>query len=118
MKEAEFKRKTEKAFALMSESGLRKSNRIPFTYRFLWGMGIKKVPALFASFGSNVCFLGIYFAVFYGCIMWFITRHPRGMGILSSIVTSLFAGLFYGICMAVVFRSRRKAKSLPDWKQL
>lgn len=118
MKVAEFKRKTEKAFALMSEKGLRKSQRIPATYRLLWWMGIKKTPALFSSFASNVCFLGVYYAVFWGCCMWFVTWRPRGYSPLASVITALVAGLLFGLCMAAVFRSRRKAKDLPDWEQL
>ncbi|MGK3125854.1 DUF6404 family protein [Candidatus Pantoea formicae] len=118
MNDAEFKRKTDRAFALLEEKALRECNRIPLTYRLLWSAGIKVPPALFASFGSNVCVLGAYFAVFYGCIMWLITWRPQGMSPLTSAVTSLLAGLFYGICMAAVFRKRRKAMDLPVWEQL
>jgi len=118
VKDEEFKRKTEKAFVLMCEKKLKKTTRIPFTYRLLWSMGIKIPPAIFASFGSNLCFLGAYFAVSYGCIMWFVSWQPRGMSPLTGLITSLIAGLFYGVCMAFVFRKCRKAARLPDWEQL
>jgi len=118
MKDAEFKRKTEKAFALLRERGLRKKNRIPLTYRLLWSVGVKKRPALFDSFGRNACFLGVYFALMYGGIMWFVSWRPQGMNPITSLISSLLAGLFYGLCMAALFRSRRKSQDLPDWEKL
>jgi hypothetical protein len=118
MEDAEFKRKAEKAFALMAEKGLRKKNRIPFTYRLLWKTGIKIPPALFASFGINVGALGIYFAVFWGFSMWFLVWRHDGFSPLLSIFVVLLAGFFYGLCMAGVFRKRRKACGLPEWEQL
>lgn len=118
MEDAEFKRKADKAFALMAEKGLCKTTRIPFIYRMLWSLGIKAPPALFASFGSNLCILGVYYAVVYGCIMWFFSWHPRGMIPLTGLITSLITGLFYGACMAIVYRKRRKGSGLPEWEQL
>lgn len=118
MKDAEFKRKREKAYALMSAAGLRKSQRIPATYRLLWWMGIKRPPVLFAGFVSNVLLLGGYYAVLWGGIMWFVTWHPRGYSPLASMITAVAAGLLFGLIMATIFRSRRKAKGLPDWKNL
>lgn len=118
MKDAEFKRKTNKAFALMVEKGLRKNHGVPWSYRLLWWMGLKVPPAVFNSFGANVLLLGLYFGFFYGLIMWFVTWHPDGMPPSKAIIMSSFAGLFYGVCMAAVFRNRRKAKGLPEWKAL
>lgn len=118
MTDAEFKRKTDKAFALMVETGLRKSQRVPFTYRLVWSMGLKLPPALFNSFGANLLLLSAYFGVSYGLLMWFITWHPGGMSPSEAIITSLLAGLFYGVCMAAVFRNRRKSKGLPEWEEL
>lgn len=118
MKDAEFMRKTDKAFALMSEKGLRKSLRAPFTYRLVWSLGLKVRPALFASFGINVLFLGVFFAVTYGVIMWFVSWRPHGWSPETSIITSIIAGLFYGICIAAKLRNRRKIKGLPVWEEL
>lgn len=118
MKDAEFRRKREKAYALMLEKGLHKNDRIPFLYRLLWRAGINVPPALFANFACNVCVLGTCYAVFWGCCMWFVTWKPRGYSPLASVIIALAAGLLFGLWMAVAFRSRRKAKGLPEWRQL
>ncbi|MCZ4061145.1 DUF6404 family protein [Pantoea sp. LMR881] len=61
MKDAEFS-KRKKAYALMAATGLRRSQRIPATYRLLWWLGIKKRPALLPVFGATLILLGGYYA--------------------------------------------------------
>jgi hypothetical protein len=118
VKDAEFKRKRKKAYALMAATGVRRNQSIPATYRLLWWLGIKKRPALFASFWSNLILLGGYYAVFWGGMMWFITWQSRGYSPLASVITALAAGLLFGLIMASILRRRRKAKCLPGWEQL
>ncbi|WP_376751039.1 DUF6404 family protein [Pantoea piersonii] len=68
---------------------------------------MKKRPAIFSSFASNLLLLEGYYDVFWGGMMWFVTWGPREYSPLVSVITALAVGLLFGLIMAAVLWSRR-----------
>jgi hypothetical protein len=89
----------------------------PPAYRLLWAAGIKATPPLFASFASIAIGQGVYFGVFWGLFMWIFmwSKQSPPMPLSVAFITSVFAGVMFGLIMAVIYRRKAAKLGLPSW---
>ena len=117
-KDADFVRRKERALAIMAEKKMWRSNYAPPLYRLLWKLGVNIPPPPFAFFWTNLFSFAAMYTLFWGTMMWFICWKPRGTSVTSAIITSLLAGLIFGVSMALFHHWRKKANNLPEWDRL
>ena len=101
---------------VLISKGEKKSNASPPLYRLLWKLGLELPPPIFAGFIHNLIVQGGMFAIGWGTIMWFMMWRNEGKSLYVAIAASLFAGILFGIAMAVVWRRRNKKLGLGPWK--
>jgi hypothetical protein len=99
----------------LSLKGLSPYTSAPPLYRLLWRLGFDIPPPPFASFASNALMMGITFAVVWGLLMWFVLWRGE-FSTIAAIVTSVVAGVCFGLAMAAYYRWRVSKLGLPRWE--
>lgn len=117
-KDAGFESRKKHAIEIMAEKGMWSSSYAPPLHRLLWKLGVNLPPPPFASFWVNVFTFGSMYAIPWGMIMWFITWKNHGATLTYALITSLMAGLLFGVLMALFHYRCKKANKLPEWNQL
>lgn len=110
-----FDEKKKRALALMEERKMWRSSYAPMLTRLLWKLGIKVPLPPFAPFWLNVLYFGGFFGTLWGTFMWFTLWKSENCGALMALQKSCFAGLFFGLWMALYYYWLKKVKKLPDW---
>jgi hypothetical protein len=88
----------------------------PPAFRLLWAIGLKVPPPFFLGFFSLAFSMGILFAVSWGILMWlFLWRRAQNVPTEVFIITSIIAGVVFGISMAFYYRWKAKKLNLPSW---
>ena len=100
----------------LTQRGIGKYTAAPPLYRLLWRLGIEVPPPHFASFSSLALFMGIFFAVFWGLFMWLFVWREDNVPIAVGIVSSVIAGVLFGLAMAAYYRWRAQKLALPRWE--
>src|SRR5215212_6246828 len=99
-----FEQKLTAALGLLASTGMWRSNYAPPFHRLLWKLGAKTPPPHFLGFTANFVSTGVWFGAAWGLLMWFIVWSRQGMSPYAAFVTALFAGVFFGVCMAGYYR--------------
>ncbi|WP_019027757.1 DUF6404 family protein [Colwellia piezophila] len=113
-----FPDKLEAAQKELSETKIWKSNHNPPISVLLRKLGFKIRPFHYCSFMFNFLTSSLWFGGAWGLIMWFTTWQPNDMPIQIALLTSLFAGLLFGLFMALYFKRSAKKNNLSDWQKL
>ena len=111
-----FEQKLTAALGLLASTGMWRSNYAPPLHRLLWKLGAKTPPPHFLGFTVNVVSAGVWFGVAWGLLMWFIVWSRQGMSPYAAIVAALFAGVFFGLCMAAYYRYGARKHRIPLWR--
>jgi len=98
-----------------SRRGIGRYTAAPPIYRLLWWLGLEVPPPHFAGFWPLALSMGLFFAVTWGLLMWLLLWRSEDMPIAVGIVTSLLAGLAFGLIMAAYYRWRASKLALPRW---
>ncbi len=96
--------------------GIGRNTAAPPLYRLLWRLGVEIPPPHFAGFWPLALSTGPFFAVCWGLLMWFLLWRSDDMPVAIAVVTSLLAGLAFGLIMAAYYRWRARKLALPPWK--
>ncbi|AIY44169.1 hypothetical protein LT85_5011 [Collimonas arenae] len=104
------------ALEKLATTGIWRSNYAPPVYRLLWWAGISVPPPHFVGFVRNFVFSGGVFGIAWGAIMWFGIWSHGGMSALHAACATLFAGVFFGLVMALYYRHGARKYQLAQWK--
>jgi hypothetical protein len=111
-----FEQKLTAALGLLASTGIWRSNYAPPLHRLLWRIGARVPPPHFLSFTANFVSAGVWFGVVWGLLMWFIVWSHQGRSPNAAFVAALFAGLFFGLCMAAYYRYGARKHGIPLWR--
>lgn len=106
------------ALARLAQTPLARGNYQPLPTLILWMLGARVKPPHFQGFVANLLTSGIYFALVWGVLMWFILFAPREASPLAALQMSIFVGLLYGLVMAFYYRRSARKQGLPSWESL
>jgi hypothetical protein len=109
----------EKIAYLLNDLGQKRVNKYtiaPPLYRLLWRLGIKVLPPHFAGFWSLTLFMGAFFAVGWGILMWLMAWHGERMPAKAAVGVAAIAGFLFGLAMAGYYRWHSRQLTLPPWK--
>jgi Family of unknown function (DUF6404) len=93
--------------------GISKSICNPPLDRILRKLGFTFRPAVFWSPLIAATVMGTYFAVVWGVAMHFIAWGDRALSL--QLITSIVAGLTFGVVMAAINAIVRKRRKIPAW---
>ncbi len=112
--------KVNTALALLENTGIWRSNYAPLLHRLFWRAGITIPPPHFASFKFNFIFLGVWFGVVCGLMMWFMfwSNHDKSSSESAAIIGTSLAGVLYGMFMALYYRIGARKHGLPSWSSI
>jgi hypothetical protein len=113
-----FQDKLEAAQKELNETNIWKSNHNPPISVLLRKFGFNIRPFHYCSFISNFLNASLWFSVVWGLIMWFSTWQSNDMSVQVALITSLSAGLLFGIIMAVYYKHSAKKNNLSGWHKL
>ncbi|RUO31997.1 hypothetical protein CWE12_03125 [Aliidiomarina sedimenti] len=113
-----FEIRKQAAMQELKASGIWKSNSMPPALIILWKLGIKAKPPHYKRFMQNALPLGVWFAVVWGLLMWFLQWRHQGFPVSAAIVTALVGGVFFGVFMAAYYRWSARKHQLSDWVDL
>jgi Family of unknown function (DUF6404) len=98
--------------------GISPYTAAPPLYRLLWRLGIEIPPPLFAAFLPNAFLMGGFFTCSWGLFMClFIWAGDGKVSAFFALQASLFAGLMFGITMALYLRYKARQLNLPPWSE-
>jgi Family of unknown function (DUF6404) len=100
----------------LRERGIKKGLAAPPVYRFLWKFGFHVAPPHFATFAANALLLGIFYAVFWGILMWLLFWRRENISTAAAIIASACFGLVMGVASAISYRRKARELSLPRWE--
>ncbi|MGX5915093.1 DUF6404 family protein [Aliidiomarina sp. Khilg15.8] len=106
------------ALAHLAQTPLSRGNYQPLPTLLLWMIGARVRPPHFQGFAANLLTSGLYFAIVWGLLMWFILFAPRGASPLAALQMSILVGLLYGAVMAFYYRHSARKHRLPSWESL
>jgi membrane associated rhomboid family serine protease len=110
--------KLQKMYAHLPALGITPYTAAPPLYRLLWSLGIEIPPPIFSPFLMTAALMGVFFAIGWGSIMWFISwsRDPD-FSVTSAAVAAVVAGLLFGLIMASYLKYKSKQLNLPPWSE-
>lgn len=113
-----FDEKKSRAFALMAERNMRRSEYVPPLYRLLWKAGWKVPPPVFNPFWSNFLLSAAGFSLLIIPIMLLLNWRSVPDEWPQILRNCLQMGLIYGLLDAGHHFIRHKANRLPGWNKL
>lgn len=113
-----FEAKKKHAIAIMESKRMWRSNYAPPLLHLAWKAGLKIPPLPFASFWQITLLMGGWFGPAWGICMWFFTWKDTGIQPGTAFVSSVVAGICFGVLMATYHWWRKVVNNLPDWDSL
>src|SRR5437660_5224471 len=92
--------KREAALKVLAATGIRRSNYAPPLVRLLWRLGLDVPPPHFGNFWGTALFMGSFFGVGWGLIMWLFVWSLQGIPVAFVFSTAIGAGVMFGLSMA------------------
>jgi hypothetical protein len=116
---SEFEIKKEKALGLLQATGMRQSVYMPLILRLLWRLGFRVPPPHFVRFRVLALVSGLYFAIVYRLVIWFVDCIIRGrtQSIYPWVFTAI-AAVIYGVGISMYYDDGRRKHQLPSWSSL
>lgn len=114
----DFDRRHAAALTEMAVAGMKASQANPLGARLLAKAGFRTIPAPYRSFQSNTLFMGLYFGVLWGVLMYFWIWRGQNMTVQHAVAAAAVAGLLFGLGMAAVANWQRKRWHLSRWQDL
>ena len=113
---AEFERKLAGARAELAAAGI--STYYSWLDRALPRLGLRLRPSHDRNPWRVGIAMGVYFTVFYGPSMWVLVWAAHGMPILLAMGAAVFAGVLFGVFMALSLAFSRRRHRLTRWEEL
>ena len=114
----DFAKRKEAAFEVMKAKGIKPSNYAPPLLRLLWSIGVEVRPPHFAGFWSTAAWMGAFFGLGWGGVMWVLSWDAKGIPLKGVAAMVVGAGAIFGLAMAAYYANDRKKHALPSWDEL
>lgn len=94
-------------------------NYEPPLHKLLRRLGLHVRPPHYAGMPTNMLTTGIPFGVLWGALMWlFVWEDQSGMTVTIALWAGFFAGMLFGVGMAIYYRWAARKHGLTPWPQL
>ncbi len=90
----------------------------PALVRLLWHLGVKVPPPHFASFVGVFAVAATVFGLTWGLMMWLVLWSDQDIPVQRALVQTAFAGLIFGLLLAVYYHYGARRHGLPKWEDI
>ncbi|MFT3670040.1 MAG: DUF6404 family protein [Pseudoxanthomonas sp.] len=118
MTRSEFESRLTKALEHLEATGMRRSTYAPPMFRLFWKMGVQVPPPHMNGFIANVVMIGVFFAVFWGLVMWLILWFWQDRPFAMMATVSAVTGLLFGVITASSMAYQARQHDVPRWQTL
>ena len=105
----------QKALQYLQQRGVSEADAAPAIFRLLWKAGVMVRPPHFVPAYRLAIGHALYFGIFWSSLMQIIhlvSPTIRAPGIIATV----FAGVFFGVSMALIYALRKRRLQLADWQ--
>ncbi|NRR33622.1 hypothetical protein HSX11_25935 [Oxalobacteraceae bacterium] len=113
-----FEDRREAALRLLNSKGIRRSTSAPPLFLLLWRWGVKIAPPHFRSLPANALLSGSNFGLLWWLIMWPIQWLHNDTPVEATLLPTLLAALFFGLCMGLYYHVSARKHALPRWSEV
>lgn len=99
----------------LEEQGVSRKVSAPPLYRLIWRLGVDVAPPFNQSLLGNTFFLGSFFAVLFGILMWLFHPQQPDKPTEAAILSTFIGGAIFGVCMAFYYRFKSRSVDVPKW---
>lgn len=107
-----------RALAELDASSISSLNYAPPMFRIARRLGLRPRPPHYMSFRRAVLVLGPTFGVMWGALMWFLQWQDAEVAAPVALLSSLLAGVLFGLLMAGYYRWAGSRVGLSKWEDL
>ena len=115
---SDYETRFDAALSELEVAGIWRSNAQP---PYVWVMrSVDLHPRLphYLPFWRAALGQGVFFGAFWGLIMYATTWGPQNLPMGVMFVSSVIAGMFFGLFMALYYKHCRRRYNLSDWEDL
>ncbi len=107
------------AMTELEASQILPGNYAPPLHKLLRRLGMRLRPPHYASMPINMLTTGIPFGMLWAGLMWlFVWEDQVGMTVSIALWAGFFAGLLFGVGMAIYYRAAARKHELSSWTAL
>ena len=106
------------SLVMLAATGMPSTSYAPLLVRILWYLRFKVPPPHFASFLGVFAVAATVFGLTWGLLMWLVLWSDRDMPIQRALVQTAFAGLIFGLLLAVYYHYGARRHGLPKWEDI
>ncbi len=114
----DFEKRRQSAVREAISRGVKPRDVDPPLDRLLRRFGFRIRPPYYRSFAANTGFLGTFFGVIWGIVMWLFVWSGRGIAPGAAVILSASAGLLFGVLMASFIKWKKRKVGLSEWDDL
>lgn len=115
---SDFERRLGLANKEMEAAGISNKKMQQPVFRFVENQLFSKQPSLYQPLWKVALKQGLFFAVFWGGIMYLVLWHGQGLSPSAAMSTAALAGAMFGATMAGYMQFVRKRHHLSAWDDL
>jgi hypothetical protein len=109
--------KIQRMFDDLSHRGIGAWTFAPPLYRLLWKLGSEIPPPHFSRFSFLLLFQGGFFGLFMGMLVGLVFWPWLSLPLWALLLVIVFAGVFFGLCIASYYRWQARSHGLPLWDE-
>lgn len=113
-----FEEKYQKAIQELQATRIWKSNHTPPIHKLARAFGMEARPPHYSKPLNIFVLNGVYFALVWGVLMWFLFWSHDQMSAAVAIITSIVAGALFGGFMNLYYRISARKHNLTPWDEL
>jgi Family of unknown function (DUF6404) len=113
-----FEQRRDAALKLSADAHISRWDREPPLWRVLWRLDVRIPPPHFMPLWGLALFMGAYFGLVWGAVMWFVGWRSAGAPYSIMLVTPWFAGAIFGVVTAAINLRKRRKCNLPRWRDM
>jgi hypothetical protein len=110
------RQKVERLIADLGKQGVNPYTVAPPFFRMLWALGLEVPPPMYLGFMPLALLMGAFFGILWGAIMWLVQWRMWHVPPVVVVLTTVGAGLAYGLSMAAYYRRTAARLRLPPWE--
>jgi len=106
------------SLAMLEATGMPRTSYAPLLVRILWQLRVKVPPPHFASFLGVFAVAATVFGFTWGLMMWLVRWSDQDMPLHRALVQIAFAGLVFGLLLALYYHYGARRHGLPKWEDI
>ena len=115
---SDYETRFDAALSELEVAGIWRSNAQPPYVWVMRSVGLHPRLPHYLPFWRAALGQGVFFGAFWGLIMYATTWGPQNLPMGVMLVSSVIAGMFFGLFLALYYKHCRRRYNLSEWEDL